>query len=188
MATTVYFVRHAHSTWVPGRERERPLSEQGRRDAETLARALADLPLDAVVSSPYRRAVETVEPLAADRGLAVELVEDLRERTLADPQTVDLSGAIDRVWDDPSFAHPGGESNEVARSRLGAAFETVLADHEGETVAVGTHGNALALLLGRYGDYGLDFWRTLTMPDVYRGEFDDGDLRSLARDLPAALR
>lgn len=39
--TTIYFVRHAHSTYTK-EERERPLSEKGYLDAENVTRLLKD--------------------------------------------------------------------------------------------------------------------------------------------------
>ncbi len=37
--TQIYFVRHAHSVYTP-EERERPLSEKGRNDAQSVAELL----------------------------------------------------------------------------------------------------------------------------------------------------
>ena len=43
--TTIYFVRHAHSTYTK-EERERPLSEKGHLDAENVTRLLKDKHID----------------------------------------------------------------------------------------------------------------------------------------------
>src|ERR671915_1262503 len=64
-------------------EADRPLTEEGRRQAEELADELEPYHLSAVYSSPSRRAKETVEPTARRRGLAVQLLPDLRERVLS---------------------------------------------------------------------------------------------------------
>ena len=176
--TTVYFVRHAHSPWVPNREADRPLSDRGRADAARIADRLAERPVDAVLSSPYARARETVEPVADRHGLDVEIEEGFRERRLTDGPAESIGetfeSAIDRVWSDPTFAWPGGESNEGARERGVRAIERTLARHRGETVVVGTHGNLLTLLLGHYDDrFGFAFWRDeLTTPDVYETRFE----------------
>jgi phosphohistidine phosphatase SixA len=58
--------------WV-GDDRVRPVDELGRRQALALVDALADEPLDRIVSSPYVRCVQTVEPLAEARGLEIDL-------------------------------------------------------------------------------------------------------------------
>ncbi len=76
-------VRHAHAwprkEWT-GEDRLRPLSANGRREAEGLIYIAGRFkPLSRVLSSPYRRCIETVEPLAARYGLAVEPADDLVE-------------------------------------------------------------------------------------------------------------
>jgi 8-oxo-dGTP diphosphatase len=78
----LYLVRHAkagsRSGWV-GADEKRPLSKGGREQADELARCLAEAPVTRVVSSPYVRCIETVAPLAAKLGLAVERREELAE-------------------------------------------------------------------------------------------------------------
>jgi phosphohistidine phosphatase SixA len=60
-------------------DRLRPLDARGRRQAAELAELLAPLGVRRVLSSPYVRCVETVEPLAAALGLAVEIDDRLAE-------------------------------------------------------------------------------------------------------------
>jgi phosphohistidine phosphatase SixA len=57
----------------------RPLDEQGRRQAEALVDQLAGFEIDRIVSSPFDRCVQTVEPLARVRKLELEVSEDLAE-------------------------------------------------------------------------------------------------------------
>jgi phosphohistidine phosphatase SixA len=75
-------VRHASAgerrDWE-GDDRLRPLDAKGRRQAEELVEQLAARSPRRVVSSPYVRCVATVEPLAAELGLEVELDERLAE-------------------------------------------------------------------------------------------------------------
>jgi len=75
-------VRHARAgdrkCWQ-GDDRLRPLDARGARQAERLVEVLAGHRLDRIVSSPYVRCVQTVEPLARGRGLPVEEREELAE-------------------------------------------------------------------------------------------------------------
>ncbi|HKE98865.1 MAG TPA: phosphoglycerate mutase family protein [Actinomycetes bacterium] len=68
-------VRHAKAadreTWTEA-DRDRPLVERGRRQAERLAAALAGSTLALVAASPWLRCVQTAEPLAAAAGLQVQ--------------------------------------------------------------------------------------------------------------------
>jgi broad specificity phosphatase PhoE len=57
----------------------RPLDEKGVRQASALVALLGQRRIGSILSSPYRRCVETVEPLAAAAGLEVELRDELAE-------------------------------------------------------------------------------------------------------------
>jgi 8-oxo-dGTP diphosphatase len=75
-------VRHASAgsrdEWA-GDDRERPLDKRGARQAKDLVGALADVEIDRVLTSPYLRCVQSVEPFAAARGLSAEVCEELSE-------------------------------------------------------------------------------------------------------------
>ena len=78
----VLLVRHAEAgdrhRWE-GPDEERPLSEEGRAQAEGLTVALAGYEVGRILSSPYLRCTQTVEPLGRARGLPVEPSDDLAE-------------------------------------------------------------------------------------------------------------
>ena len=78
----VLLVRHADAgdrdRWE-GPDEERPLSPEGWQQAEALVEALAGYGVGRVLSSPYLRCTQTVEPLAAASGLPVEPSVDLAE-------------------------------------------------------------------------------------------------------------
>jgi phosphohistidine phosphatase SixA len=75
-------IRHAsagnRSKWS-GDDRLRPLDPRGREQALALPALLAGAAVTRILSSPFLRCVQTVEPLAAERGLGVELEELLAE-------------------------------------------------------------------------------------------------------------
>jgi len=75
-------VRHASAgdrgDWA-GDDRLRPLDAKGRRQAEALVEILLPLGVGRIVSSPYVRCVQTVEPLAVALGLEVEEDDRLAE-------------------------------------------------------------------------------------------------------------
>ena len=75
MGAAAYLIRHARagrrSVWQ-GSDEQRPLSGKGRRQSRSIARALRDEPIVRIVSSPFVRCVQTVEPLAGALGLTVE--------------------------------------------------------------------------------------------------------------------
>ena len=79
---TLFLVRHAsagsRSTW-DGPGVDRPLDDDGIRDAAALAQGLAPCGITSTLSSPYLRCRQTVQPLAADLGLEVIDEEALTE-------------------------------------------------------------------------------------------------------------
>jgi len=77
-----YFIRHAkagsRSHWEQD-DHIRPLSKSGIKQAEALVSVLAPHPISSVFSSPYLRCVQTVEPLARARRLAIKETTSLAE-------------------------------------------------------------------------------------------------------------
>ena len=171
--TVLYLVRHAHADWTP--DEDRPLSARGRADAQRVADLLQPFPISAVYSSPFRRAHETVAPLAVGLGLPIRVIDDLRERELGTAPTDSFMATVKAAWGEPTLGFPGGESNAAAQRRGVAVFQGLLDRHPGQQIAVGTHGNLLVLILQHFDpSVGFAFWQSLTMPDVYRLEVKDG--------------
>jgi 2,3-bisphosphoglycerate-dependent phosphoglycerate mutase len=179
--TTLILVRHAQSAPSPDlAERDFPLSELGRRQAIELAPELAELGVDALASSPYLRAVETLRPFAEQAGLAIATDEDLRERKLAGNWTdlatpADAEAAIQRMHADLAFCLTGGETGHECNARFDAALARIVAANPGRTIAVGSHGGVLGHLLTRHATLTGDFWRRIRNPHIFvfdaRAEF-----------------
>src|ERR1700739_2334955 len=69
----VYFLRHAsagHHLAYPAQDEKRPLDEQGIQQCTQIGRALAamDVHVDAVISSPLKRATQTASLVANEIG------------------------------------------------------------------------------------------------------------------------
>jgi phosphohistidine phosphatase SixA len=79
---TVVLLRHAsagdRAEWTRD-DRLRPLDPRGRRQAAKLVAPLLELGVTRVLSSPYVRCVQSVEPLAEALGVEVELDDRLAE-------------------------------------------------------------------------------------------------------------
>jgi phosphohistidine phosphatase SixA len=78
----VLLIRHARAgdrhAWE-GDDRLRPLDDRGVEQAHALVGLLAGNVVTRVLSSPYLRCVQTLEPLARERALAIEEREELAE-------------------------------------------------------------------------------------------------------------
>lgn len=81
-AAPAYLVRHAkagdRNAWS-GDDLSRPLSKYGRRQAKALVSVLSTNVIERILSSPAIRCVDTVRPLADQRGLPIESRDDLLE-------------------------------------------------------------------------------------------------------------
>ena len=78
----LYLIRHAkagHRQRWEGPDHVRPLTRSGRRQAEALVEQFRDAPFTRLVSSPYVRCRQTLEPLSRERGLPVEDAGELEE-------------------------------------------------------------------------------------------------------------
>jgi len=181
LLTNIYLVRHAHSLYTPD-ELGRPLSANGILDAERVSSILEYENIDIILSSPYKRAIQTVEGIAGIRGKEIIIVDSFKERTLSLEPVEDFNIAITKVWEDSSFSWPGGESNIKAQKRGIQAIENVVNTYEGKNIVIGTHGNLMVLIMNYFDvKYGFEFWKTLDMTDVYRLTFDNEHLQEMKR-------
>ena len=67
------------------------LNERGRKQAEELGKAFAEIPIAAIYSSPLERALQTAEPIAKARGLNI-----IQAPGLLEVKRWGLAGQIDR--------------------------------------------------------------------------------------------
>ena len=74
----IHLIRHAHagsrSAWDKA-DHKRPLSPRGEGQAQAIAAALADEPIDELWTSPSLRCRQTLVPLADKLGLEVQVVD-----------------------------------------------------------------------------------------------------------------
>ncbi|MBP1905149.1 2,3-bisphosphoglycerate-dependent phosphoglycerate mutase [Paenibacillus turicensis] len=176
MKTNVFLVRHAHSVYTPD-ELHRPLSERGVSDAKKVTEQLKGEGITVCISSPYQRAIQTIEGISQVKNLKIIIEEDFRERLLSGIPVEDFASAMNKVWENPSFCLEGGESNLVAQERGVGALHNVIKAHAGENIVIGTHGNIMILIMN-YFDPSFDFtaWQQLDMPDIYKLSFNDVEL------------
>jgi phosphohistidine phosphatase SixA len=107
-STPVFVVRHAkagsRSAW-DGPDPARPLSKAGRRQAAGLVSQLGDRDITRIVSSPFIRCTETVEPLAQRLHLPVEPSPSLEEGAPL-PEALRL---VEKVADEPTVLCTHGD-------------------------------------------------------------------------------
>jgi 2,3-bisphosphoglycerate-dependent phosphoglycerate mutase len=176
MSCRLILVRHAQSAPSPDLpEADWPLSKAGKRQAEDLAAVLRDHGVNALASSPYARAIATLNPFAQAAGLDIAVDADLRERNLGGwlPDLAAVEEAVRRMHADLGFCLEGGETGSACLRRFEAALVRVAAANEGACVAVGSHGGVLGHLLARIHDDLPDgFWRRIRNPHLFFLDWD----------------
>ena len=149
--TAIFVVRHPQTTWnlaerYQGRL-EAPLSEEGRTQAEAVARAFAGRHLDAIYSSPLGRAGALAKHIADATGAPIRTDERLTEiamgpweglyRSQIQEQYPDL---YHRWYASPAEVRfPSGESIADVASRVSALTADLFACHADGYLAVVTH-------------------------------------------------
>jgi len=120
------------------------LDEVGIRQAELLGRYLSNWELQAIYSSPLRRALDTANAIARYQTVAVRIAEGLMDfdfgewQSLPEQEVKRLYPAILHEWhNNPDKAKlPGGESLEDVRRRGVDVVNDVLSRHQGNVLLV----------------------------------------------------
>lgn len=186
MITKIYLVRHAESPHIFSQERTRGLTEAGEAATHQVTELLQDKEIDVVVSSAYTRAVQTVEGIAAKKGLHVQSYEGLIEKRIKglDYQlpNQELLDAIKRSFEDEEYCLPGGETLSTAQERSIPIIKELLATYAGGTIVLGTHGTIMTVILNYFDDrYAFDYWKSTTKPDIYELLFEDEKMIEVTR-------
>lgn len=182
MNTIIYMVRHAESPYNEGTERTRGLTTKGKGDVEKVTKILNEEGIDVIISSPYSRAILSLEGLAQNLGLEITTFEDLRERYFAEEIIDDLMSVIREKFYDFNYSLPGGESNSDCQNRSILVINSILNEHAGKKIAIGTHGLVMTLMMNYFdSNYGLDFLNQLKKPDIYKLSFEDRELKEVIR-------
>lgn len=174
--TTVYFIRHAQSDRFHHDDRTRPLTAEGLSDTHKAADALKNVGIQHVISSPYKRTVQTVQSLSDETGIEIEMCEMLRERNAGVWHGDNFIDFIRQQWEDRNYHAEGGESLSQVQERCITALNEILDRYKGQTIALSTHGTALSVMLDKlYPGFGFEgFMRIIDfMPYVVKIVFSD---------------
>jgi len=149
------FVRHALPVRIDAAEgaADPGLAPLGIEQAERLAAALEREPIDAIVTSPQRRARETAQPLARRLGRPAVVVEGVAEFDPGATSYVpveELKAAGDPRWH--LLARGELYSTDIDpvefRQRVVEAVESIVTGHPGGRVVVFSHAGAINAYTG----------------------------------------
>ena len=151
--TRVYFIRHAQADNSVRDGRVRPLTEKGLVNRALATEFLLDKNIDVVLSSPFKRAHDTVADFAEKHGFGIQIIENFREqRSSSDMRgdNPDFRSFLARQWEDFNYTFSDGECLREVQERNIAALNSVLAEHKGKNIVIGTHATALSVIINYY--------------------------------------
>lgn len=164
-------VRHGETYWneerrVQGASSDIELSEAGVRQARELASLLSKEKIDAVISSPLKRAVTTAEVIAEQHKLPVKIDARLMEIEVGELEGLSLSSLgttfsqfLMQWWQGGGTENlPGGESLVNLQERSWAAIEPLLAEYQNGTVAVISHYFVILVIICKALDLPLEYF------------------------------
>jgi 2,3-bisphosphoglycerate-dependent phosphoglycerate mutase len=161
-------VRHAEPVRTPAGSVTGPadpgLTPLGFDQAERLATWLASEPIDAVLSSPMRRARETAQPLAAALGCDIEIVDGLIEydSTSADYIPMEeLQATNDPRWlamVEGRWEELGADPAHVFKARVTQCVDEIVRRFPGRRVAAVCHGGVVNCALASILDIDRYLW------------------------------
>jgi broad specificity phosphatase PhoE len=163
--TEIIFVRHAQPDinfeGVVGDSIDPPLTAHGRVQAKLVGEALSTVKIDAIFSSPMKRAHETAQAIAEHhRGLEMKVIDDLREVGVFQDIPPDkkvqeflgmelLIGVRNRMLEERSWdVYPYSEDSHSFRKRTINAIEGCIAHNAGERIVIVCHGGVINAYTG----------------------------------------
>ena len=155
----VYIVRHGETEWnAQGRiqgHSDIPLSDNGRAQAQSVARRLSGIPFSVAYASDISRTHETAQIILGATAPALHTTPQLREysKGVFEGLTVDEYARQypdqyqASLQNDLDFAPTGGETIRETSIRMSRFVDETLQNHQDETTLVVGHGGSLRSLI-----------------------------------------
>ena len=159
--TTIYLIRHAEAEgnlyrFVQGHYNSE-ITGKGLRQIHALSRRFEDVKIDVLYSSDLKRTLLTSTAITVSHGLEPRIDARLREICLGVCEGISFG---DMLHMDPQQMYyfnndperwraEGAETFSECSERMYAAVSEIAAKHDGQTVAIVSHGMAIRSLLAR---------------------------------------
>jgi probable phosphoglycerate mutase len=170
---TFLLIRHAENEYVAkgrlaGRLPGVHLNQNGKKQAETLAANLANIPIKRIYASPMERCLETAQPLAAAIGKEVIPRDGLIEVDFGKWQDKTLKQLRRRkLWkvvqaNPARMQFPGGESFANAQQRIVQELETLVQKHNPkDIIACFSHSDLIKLAVSYHLGQPVDLFQRI---------------------------
>ncbi len=154
----LFLVRHGETVWNSERRyigrTDLPLSEEGIKQARSLANRFSKEKVEAIFTSPLKRAIQTAEIISKETGLKTVVFPELIEVDFGDWEGLTyeeikqkFGDLIDNWLFRPSKVEiPSGEKWESVTKRVKSFFDEMSKRSE-ETALVITHGGVIKTII-----------------------------------------
>lgn len=168
---TLFLLRHGETVWneemrVMG-SREIPLNSKGILQAKRIATLLPKLEIDAIYTSPLRRALETAHILAKENHVPIKIVPDLTEVAFGRWEGLVFAELIrDKTYRrfikaPLKTAVPGGETIRDVQRRGLRAIRRAVNEFPGGRLLFVSHGDVIRAMICHYMQLPLQEFRRL---------------------------
>lgn len=157
--TRLYITRHGETLWNTQRRmqghKDSELTEKGRKQAEQLAKAMAEVELEAVYSSSSGRTMQTALIIAGKRSIPIIPMDSLREINLGEWEGHVFTEVEEKYpeehrnfWKFPHLYVPvGGEKFSEVIRRMEDTLQTLIKRHDGKNILIVTHAVSLKAIM-----------------------------------------
>ena len=174
----IYLIRHGKAS-MEGSDSERNLDEDGKIQAISLCKKIKKEFHDKkikIFSSPFARAVQTVENLSQDMNVQIEQIVSLEEIKMGKDSQLTKHQIIEKMWEDKNFKTEDGVSQSEHVNNIKVELDKIFNDfynNEYDLILV-SHGNSIGIILKYFFNiqFAFEDWKKISMPDMYFLEFD----------------
>jgi len=180
--TTIYFIRHAEPNYNNHDDLTRELSAKGLEDRKLVTEYLRDKSIQVALSSPFKRAVDTIKDFVDGENLLIETIDDFRERKIDSVWIEDFNTFAKAQWADFDYKLSDGECLREVQERNISALHEVLMRYKDKNIIVGSHGTALSTIINYFSpEFGYEQFEEIRglMPWIVKFEFENEECKKL---------
>ncbi len=157
--TRILFVRHGHTYWNEQKRYQGfadiELNSQGISESQKLSKRLAIEPIEAIYSSPLKRAMQTADIVNKNFSKDIIQNENLKEINFGDweglrfDEIVNQYPELSQQWirNPDKMRPPKGENFLDLQKRAIIAFEEIYNANKGKNVLIVSHGGLISVLI-----------------------------------------
>ena len=126
----LYLIRHGKAS-MEGSDRERILDNDGKIQATSLCKKIKKQFQNQkirIISSPFKRAMQTIEKLSLDMSINIEQSNALEEIRIGKDENLSKHQIIEKMWSDENFKVKNGSSQSEHVKMIKQNIEKILDD------------------------------------------------------------